>query len=99
MRLLLCGTFAALIHSVSAAAEPRLHADDVTCGELKDLLAERGALIVTASNPGTHRVVADRGYCTPWEVTQPIEFPTADIGACRIVGVCSMPDITGALAD
>ncbi|MDD7910656.1 MULTISPECIES: hypothetical protein [Pseudovibrio] len=75
----------------SAAAQARPDVRTMTCQQAKDLVQQKGAIVLSTTAHNYDRYVAHRGYCSFDEVTQPQWVKTKDVEKCRIGSICVRP--------
>jgi len=82
---LLCALFAMLLMaSIQAQAQGRPDARTMTCGEVRSLIDQRGAVVITTGNYTYQRFVAHRGFCNYSERIGHDWIATSDIAECRL---------------
>ena len=80
-----------LVAASSAQAQGRPDARTMTCGEVRSLIKERGAVVITTGRYTYKRFVAHRGFCLYSERIGHDWIETRDIAECRL-RICVDPD-------
>lgn len=76
--------------ALPTSAEARPSTKDFTCSALRDVIRQRGAVVLNTKNANVYRrFVKDRTQCALTETTRGISVPTRD-GQCRL-RVCHEP--------
>ena len=83
----------ALTLLVSSIAFARQNTIEMTCAEARQLVNEKGALVISLGKPYVYdRVVAHSGYCSISEFASPKWAPTQDSNRCFIGYTCEAND-------
>jgi hypothetical protein len=75
--------------AVTANAQTRPDARNMTCHQVQSLIADRGAAVITTGRHTYDRYVAHQGYCAVPYTTRPHLISTRD-GACSVLR-CAEP--------
>ena len=84
MRMLLAFSAILLMAGATAQAQGRPDARTMTCGEVRSLIQERGAVVITTGRYTYKRFVAHRGFCLYSERIGHDWIETSDIAECRL---------------
>lgn len=79
---------AALLGAPTAAAAQRPFAPQLPCQRLQDIVAARGAAVISTSRTTYDRFVHDRRGCYRTQVTEPAWVRSADDDQCFIGYTC-----------
>ncbi|HEX2137695.1 MAG TPA: hypothetical protein VHG30_17670 [Microvirga sp.] len=83
MRTLLLSLLVASAGS-GALAQPRANTLQMSCGEVRALVASQGAAILYSGRFTYDRFVRDGSFCVRPERTEPAWLPTADVPQCPV---------------
>lgn len=72
--------------SSAAAAQGRPDARAMTCAEVRALILDRGAVVLTTGQHTYDRYVAGNGFCSYPDVTLPMTIRTRDTDRCVVYG-------------
>lgn len=73
----------------AAAQRPDLRR--MTCNQAQDLVARRGAVVMTTGQYTYERFVAGPRWCDRWEVVRPEVARTRDTQSCVVGYICEVP--------
>lgn len=76
-----------------ALAQSRPYAPGLSCRALAQIVASRGAVVISTSRTTYDRYVANGSFCFPTQVTSPAWVRTADTPNCFIGYTCKEFDI------
>lgn len=74
----------ALAAAMPAAAEGRPDARAMSCGEVRAMIASRGAVVLTTGRHTYDRYVRDTRYCASPEIARVTTIRTRDAAACPV---------------
>lgn len=91
--LLAAGLAAALLAATAPTGDAlalgaRPLSSTMTCAQTQALVRQSGALILGFTPTTYDRVVADRRFCLPGQVTELLRAPTRDMRQCPVGYVC-----------
>lgn len=72
----------------AAFAQSRPYSPRMSCDALAELVARRGAVVISTSPTTYDRFVRNRGFCQPTEVVEPRWVRAADTRACFVGYSC-----------
>ncbi|MFD1704211.1 hypothetical protein ACFSCV_14490 [Methylopila henanensis] len=87
-RLVAACAAAVTLAAGGASADPRPFAPALSCGALQDLVAARGAAVISTSRTTYDRFVSDSRGCYRTQVTEPAWIRSADDRRCFIGYTC-----------
>jgi hypothetical protein len=82
----LIGIVAVLL--ITGAAQARPDARAMTCEAARQMVLQRGAVVMTTGRHTYQRFVSHRQYCDYWERTKSAWTATRDEKKCRIGYIC-----------
>lgn len=80
---------ATLAPQPAAAQRPDLRR--MTCNQAQDLVARRGAVVMTTGQHTYERFVAGPRWCDHWETVRPAQVRTRDTSRCIVGYICETP--------
>ena len=70
--------------SFPAVAQGRPDARAMSCGEVRTMIAARGAVVLTTGRHTYDRYVAGTHFCAPPDVAVPVSIRTRDAESCLV---------------
>jgi len=70
--------------TLAAPAQARINTMSMTCAQAKNVVVQRGAVILGNAARRYDRYVATRAYCTPQEIIMPDWIQTRDNPQCFV---------------
>lgn len=77
-----------LVALTLSVAEARPMSTRMYCDDVRGMIARHGSVVVGYTAHTYDRIVRDRGFCLPTEVTEPINVPTLDTPYCPAGFLC-----------
>jgi hypothetical protein len=77
-----------LFIGIGTAAFARPSTQSMTCQQAQNLLASKGAVVMTTGPHTYDRFVAREGYCMTAEWADAASAPTQDVRSCRLGFTC-----------
>ena len=81
----------ALTLATSAGAQDRPSTTAMTCGQARQFVLARGAVVLGTGGMTYDRFVADRSHCEPTEIATNAHVPARDTPECFIGYRCKEP--------
>ena len=91
-RRLACALAFALAAPV-AVAQVRPSSPPLTCQAARQIVASRGAAVLSTGGYAYDRYVSSNRFCALGETTEPAWIPTADSAQCFVGYRCRQPDL------
>lgn len=79
---------AGIVIAGDALAQSRPYSPRMSCDALADIVARRGAVVISTSPTTYDRFVRNRAFCQPTEVVEPRWVPAADTRTCFVGYSC-----------
>lgn len=82
-------TLSLVLIASSAVAQQRLQTPRLSCGQARQVVASRGAVVLGTGGYTYDRFVIHRGFCEINEFAEPAYVPAADTPQCFVGYRCS----------